>query len=93
MICLSIIGLTLNMVGSIFLAYSLNKTTKGLDNSITALEYFKDTYLAGGNVLSITGMDKHRKKDIKNFQMLTSIGLVLLIIGFALQLLPMLLNK
>jgi hypothetical protein len=50
---LTIIGLSLNTLGSFVLAFALNKTTKMLDTSITVLEHFKDTYLAGSDVLSL----------------------------------------
>lgn len=90
---LSITGLVLNMAGSIFLAYSLNNTTKILNTSITALEHFKDTFLNKGDVLSFTGMDIHRKKALENSKLLTSLGLALLVIGFGLQLSSLLINK
>jgi len=48
---ITISGLILNTIGSIFLAYSLNSTTKMLDTSVTALEHFKDTLLSKGDVL------------------------------------------
>jgi hypothetical protein len=86
---LTLAGLTLNTVGSIFLAFALNKTTKMLDTSITALEHFKDTYLSGGDVLSITGMDSHRNKALKKSRRLTNIGLTLLVLGFVLQIISL----
>lgn len=86
---LTLLGLTLNTIGSVVLAFSLNKTTKMLDTSITALEHFKDTYLSGGDVLSFTGMDTHRKKALKNTKAMTNIGLTLLILGFVLQIISM----
>jgi hypothetical protein len=90
---LTLSGLTLNTIGSVFLAFSLNKTTKMLDTSITALENFKDTYLSGGDVLSITGMDTHRKKALKNSKIVTNIGLTLLILGFVLQIISLTTNQ
>jgi hypothetical protein len=39
---LTLAGLTLNTIGSVFLAFSLNRTTKMLNTSVTALEHFKD---------------------------------------------------
>ena len=89
----SVAGLTLNTIGSIFLAYSLNKTTKMFDSSVTALEHFKDTYLSGGDVLSFTGMEKHRNKALKISRRLTNIGLTLLILGFVLQIISMTINQ
>lgn len=88
--CLSIIGLIFNTIGGIILAYSLNRTTKMLDLSITAMEHFRDTFLAGGDILAIQGMDNHRKRALKNSKDLTLAGVILLIVGFILQLLTLL---
>lgn len=90
---LSLSGLTLNTIGSVFLAFALNKTTKMLGTSITALEHFKDTYLSGGDVLSFTGMDTHRNKALKKSSSLTNIGLTLLILGFVLQIISLTTNQ
>ncbi len=88
----SIIGLSINIIGSIFLAISLNSIIKAYNSSITALEHFKDTILEGENVVSYTGLDKHRKNALKDNKALTAIGLVMLIIGFILQLLSIVMN-
>lgn len=90
---LQLAGLTLNTIGSIFLAYSLNKTTKMLDTSVTALEHFKDTFLSGGDAISFTGMDIHRNKALKTSRLLTNIGLLLLILGFLLQIMSLTINQ
>jgi len=90
---LSLSGLTLNTIGSVFLAYSLNRTTKMLNTSVTALEHFKDTYLSGGDVLSFTGMDIHRNRALKKSRFLTNIGLTLLIVGFVLQIISLTTNQ
>lgn len=90
---ITISGLILNTIGSIFLAYSLNRTTKMLDTSVTALEHFKDTLLSKGDVLSFTGLNKHRKNALSNTKKLTTIGLSCLIFGFLLQLVSLIINK
>jgi len=90
---LNFIGLTINIIGSIFLAISLNKIIKAYNSSITALEHFKDTLLSGKDVLSFTGLDMQRKNALHNNKTLTQIGLVMLILGFVLQLVGILLNK
>mgnify|MGYP000863832136 FL=1 len=76
---LTIIGLFLNTLGSGVLAFALNKTTKMLHSSITALEHFKDTSLSSGDVVSIYGMDRQRKVALSNSNKLTNIGMILLI--------------
>lgn len=89
---LAIIGISINIIGSIFLAISLNSIVKAYNSSITALEHFKDTFLSGTNVVSFTGLDKHRENALKNNKSLTGIGLVMLIIGFIFQLLSIVMN-
>jgi hypothetical protein len=84
-----IAGLILNTAGSILLAFSLNRTTKMLNTSITALEHFKNTFLNKGDVISFTGMDIHRSKAVNNSKTFTLVGLLLLVAGFILQLLPL----
>lgn len=90
---LNFIGLTINIIGSIFLAISLNKIIKAYNSSITALEHFKDTLLSRKDVLSFTGLDMQRKNALHNNKTFTQIGLVMLILGFVLQLVGILLNK
>jgi hypothetical protein len=90
---LALSGLILNIIGGIVLAFSLNKTTKMLTTSITALEHFKDTYLSGGDILSFTGMDTHRKNALKNSKNMTNLGLILLILGFVLQIFSLTTNQ
>ena len=51
-------SLILNTLGSVILAFSLNKGTKMLNTSITSLEHFKDTFLSGGDVLSFSKNDE-----------------------------------
>lgn len=88
----AIIGISINVVGSVLLAISLNSIIKAYNSSITALEHFKDTLVGGGDVVSFTGLDKHRKNALKNNRSLTVIGLLMLIIGFFFQLLSIIQN-
>lgn len=90
---ISLMGLILNTLGSVILAFSLNKVTNMLNTSISTLEHFKDTYLSGGDVLSFTGMDKHRNKALKISRLMTNIGLTLLILGFVLQIISLTINQ
>jgi len=90
--CISLIGLSMNIIGSVFLTFSLNRIIQAYNSSITALEHFKDTYLSGGDVVSFTGLDKHRKNALRNNKNLTGIGLILLIVGFVLQFISIMMN-
>jgi hypothetical protein len=49
---LNLFGLIINIIGSIFLAISLNKIIQAYNSSITSLEHFKDTFLSGKDVLA-----------------------------------------
>ncbi|WP_445956230.1 hypothetical protein [Yeosuana sp.] len=91
-IYLSIIGVTLNIIGSILLAISLNKIIKVYNSSITALEHFKNTFLGGNDMVSFVGLDQQRKNALSNNNILNQIGLLLLIVGFILQLISIIMN-
>jgi hypothetical protein len=87
---LNLIGLVSNIAGTIFLAYSLDKYLKMMDGSINALEVFTEAYATPGqNIPVITGMDKHRDKARKGSGKWTRYGIVLVIIGFSLQLIAL----
>lgn len=90
---LALLGLSLNLIGSIILAFSLNKTIEMLGTSISALEIFKDTYLNRGDIVSVEGMDKHRKRVFNKAKGMTNFGLTFLILGFVLQILGITLNQ
>jgi hypothetical protein len=85
--------LTLNTIGSVFLAFSLNRTTKIFNTYVTILEHFKDTFLSGGDVLSFTGMDIQRNRALKKSRVFTNIGLTLLILGFVSQIISLTTNQ
>lgn len=83
-------GLILNTIGSILLAISLNSTLQMLDVSIRALEVFKDSYLRGDKIVSIEDLHKNRRRAKKNDRNYLVIGLLMVTIGFILQLLALL---
>ncbi len=87
---ITFLGLLFNTAGSILLAVSLSQTIKSLDTSVTALEHFKDTFLSKGGIVSFEGLDKHRKNAKRSDRRKMVWGLILLIVGFVLQLLPIL---
>ena len=86
---ISIIGLFLNTIGSVLLAFSLGKTINMINTSLVALEAFKDSFLSGREIVSFTGMDLQRSKALKKSKNLTIIGLIFLIVGFLLQMLSL----
>jgi len=88
---LSLIGITLGLLGTIILAFSLNRLLKSFDSSIKALEIFKET-ITQKNTIDIIGLDKHRaianSKSKKNVIM----GLLFIIVGFVFQLIDIIIQ-
>ena len=82
----SIIGISTNIVGAIILAISLNSIIKAYNLSFTALEHFKESFVSGKNLVSFIGLDKHRKKALVKNKILIVVGLIMLVVGFLLQL-------
>jgi uncharacterized protein YybS (DUF2232 family) len=86
-------GLILNTIGSIILAFSLSRTINMLNASVNALECFKDTFLGNGDIISFIGLDEKRKKVLKIAKAWTVAGVVILILGFVLQMIGVILHK
>lgn len=84
---LNILGLSAGIIGTIILAISLGRFLKALRLAVTAHEIFIESSLRGGNIVQITGTDLHIARGSKNAASLTVTGLVLVVIGFTLQLL------
>lgn len=76
---LNISGMTCNLVGSLILALSLNKVISMINNSFKALE------IAQTSNIVISGMNKHRSYSMAKSNKYVVIGIILIIIGFILQ--------
>jgi len=86
---LSLAAVGCALLGTVLLAFALSRWMSAISLSLTALEEFKDTYLAGGDVLSITGTKKHRAAAAINAQCLTYAGLFLVIAASVFQLIAL----
>lgn len=84
---LNILGLSSGIAGTIILAISLNRFLKAVHTSVKAHELFIETYTSGGDVLQIAGTDQHVSRAVKKAGSLTVTGIILVTIGFSLQLL------
>ena len=100
MTCVLILNLlspAVSLVGSIILAVSLNKYLRSLDISFSTLEtsvdnladILNDTQQKG---IIVNGMNKHRKKSKRCAKNYTIIGMILIILGFGIQILSVLIQ-
>jgi hypothetical protein len=90
---IDIIGLSLNLIGTIVAGLSGGMYLKLVNASLTAHQLFIETYTnKQSNVVVFTGLEKHRESALKNALIGTTIGLILIVIGFALQLLDFVLK-
>jgi len=83
---LAILGLIFNIIGCVILASTINKVIRAFNSSFTALELFNDTIINRGDITAFNGLDSHRNIAISNYSKLTKLGLIILLIGFVLQL-------
>ena len=89
-IILNLTGLSFNLTGTIIISFSLRKYFKSVDNSFLALEQSIESISSmlnnqQLNAFITAGMDIHRKKGQKQIAAFTFIGLLLIVLGFALQ--------
>ena len=68
------------------MAFSISKFLGIFNDSLKALEIFKDTLIDNNDVFSFTGLDKHRENALYSSKKLTIIGILFLCLGFMLQL-------
>lgn len=91
---LSIIGLSLNIIGTIILAYSLSSYIRSMrlaiDANYTSILSFSQNNLPK---IVISGTDKHMDNDKKNSGLYTRIGVILILIGFVFQLIAIFAGK
>lgn len=57
-----LLSLLLNAIGTIFLAFALNRTISMFNTSFQALETTNKTVFGGGNIFNFTGLGVHKKK-------------------------------
>ncbi len=88
---INIIGLFLNLIGSIITGMAIGKYLKSVNYSFLAIEKSLDSIAdsitdPSQTVFIIQGLDKHRLRGLKRDKFFTFIGLTLIVVGFALQL-------
>jgi len=89
---LNIIGLVLNILGTIILAFSLSGYINSLRMAIDAHEIFITSLNHPSKpVVQVTGTDVHMNKDQKKSTVLLWVGVLIVVLGFFCQLLSYLL--
>ncbi|MTH14148.1 hypothetical protein [Flavobacterium sp. LC2016-01] len=84
---LNIIGLITNIVGTIILAFSLNKYIRSIRMAIDAHELFiKSICHPTKPVIQVTGTNSHMNRDKKIAAILSWLGVGLVLLGFIFQL-------
>ena len=84
-------GLTLNIIGTILLAISLNKYLTSLHASIVFHDLtIKALLNQQQKVPYADGLDNVLKKGTSSSKIRTTLGLTIIVIGFTLQLIPLL---
>lgn len=89
-IILNLTGLSFNLIGTIIISFSLRKYLKSVDNSFLALETSIESISSmlnnkQLNAFIIDGMGIHRKNGQKQIAVSSFIGLLFIVLGFALQ--------
>lgn len=84
---LSVASGGVGLIGSGILAFSLGPIIRSLVLAWHAHETTIDQLTSPGNVVRFTGLEKHLEASDKRSGFLTTVGLILLALAFALQLL------
>jgi len=83
---MELIGIILNLIGTLILAFSAGSFFKWINLSINAHEIFIQTFSAGGNVVNLANTTKHLADSFNSSKKWMIIGVFLVVVGFALQL-------
>lgn len=82
----SAIGLSANILGSIILTWDVARFFKVVKLTLDAHQIYIDSYMSNGGIYVIKGTNKHLEKQSWRSNYLTVVGIVLIILGFSLQL-------
>ena len=93
----NLVGLLLNLIGTLIVGLALVKYLKSVDNSFLALEKSIESI---ANIINNTnqkafifqGMEQHRQRGKRREKLFTFIGLMFIILGFTFQLLSTLIQ-
>jgi hypothetical protein len=83
---MELIGITLNLIGTIILAFSTGSFFKWIGLSVNAHEIFIQTFASGGNIVNIVNTTKHLTNSFNALKKWMILGLFLIVGGFAMQL-------
>lgn len=87
--CLNVIGLILNIVGTIILAFSLTAFLKAVKLSLDAIELEKlSEFHPTKPSLKVTGTNIHLKNGERKSNFWLWLGILMVILGFIFQLIP-----
>jgi len=89
---LLICGLSSGLIGTIIIAFSISSITRVIKMVIDAQEIFAMSLTQTPTPTIITGLDKQLQKAKKTSGLKILLGLLLLAIGFALQLISILMS-
>lgn len=91
---LQLVGLAANLIGTIMVSFAGGLYFRLVDTSLGALETTVHTFLSGQQIVpAFTGLDLHRARAMKRSKRAVVVGLLLIALGFALQLIAMLLPR
>lgn len=85
-------GLVLSFVGTVILAFSTSKYFKWINLCISVHEIFIDSYVSGKHVGVVAGTDQHLESTFDSCKTWMLLGVLMVVGGFALQLLALILE-
>lgn len=83
---LNVTGLIANIAGTVILAFSLNSYIRSMRLAINAHELFMLTFGSPTGTYAFTGTDVHMNRGRKKASFFSWLGIILVVIGFVLQL-------
>jgi hypothetical protein len=89
---LSLVGLVSGLVGALILAFSLNRIVEELVLAFESTDTTLEALISSQHVPKFTGMDRRLKAGLTSAKSRTNLGLILLAISFAFQLLALILQ-
>ena len=89
---LNLVGLSLNFIGSILLGVSLSRYLTSMHGAVAIHDLQIQSLVRGDNKILSADVGNLLKIGVENSRMRTVIGLILLVVGFGVQLVPYILN-
>ena len=86
MLWISMVGLVAGFVGSLILAFSLNRLLAALNLAATTHDATFETQYGSGPILLFTNIERQLKRGASSARWRTAVGAILLALSFACQL-------